>query len=47
MKTEFYPPSGTFEDFDGTDFYNASGQRLRNPREYDERSEGYTPFGDE
>ena len=46
---QFYPPSETWEDYDtdtGT-FYNASGDLLRDPGEYDEHSEGYTPFGDE
>jgi len=47
MRQEYYPPSDTYEDFDGTYFYNAAGQRLRNPEEYNQRSEGYTPFGDE
>ena len=28
-------------------YYNTSGSRLRDPREYDRTSEGYTPFGDE
>lgn len=28
-------------------YYNRSGQRLRDPEEYDRHSEGYTPFGDE
>lgn len=28
-------------------YYNDFGQELRNPDEYDQYSEGYTPFGDE
>lgn len=28
-------------------YYNAWGQKLRDPKEYDRSSEGYTPFGDE
>jgi hypothetical protein len=37
---EYYDPE---EDC----FHNAFGQQLRNPKEYDTNSEGYTPFGDE
>ena len=47
MKKTYYAPSGTYEDFDGNFYYNASGDRLRSPNEYDPYSEGYTPFGDE
>jgi hypothetical protein len=43
----YYAPSGSYEYFDGCNYYNASGQRLRNPGEYNKFSEGYTPFGDE
>lgn len=28
-------------------YYNDFGQELRNPNEYNEQSEGYTPFWDE
>ena len=46
---EYYDPSGTFELFDPEtgQFYNESMRELRDPEEYDNRSEGYTPFGDE
>lgn len=47
INTEYYGPSGSYEYFDGENFYNAAGQRLRNPDEYYSNSEGYTPFGDE
>lgn len=49
MRKAYYPPSDSIELYDDeTDtFYNASGQRLRDPSEYDANSEGYTPFGDE
>ena len=43
----FYSPSGSNEWFDGNTYYNNSGEELRDPCEYDECSEGYTPFGDE
>ena len=36
-----------FYDEENDIYYNRSGQRLRNPKEYDNNSEGYTPFGDE
>ena len=44
---EYYYPSDSWEYFDGTYFYNRDGERLRELREYDTHSEGYTPFGDE
>lgn len=47
LDTAFYAPSGSYEYFDGVNFYNQSGDRLRNQSEYNNRSEGYTPFGDE
>ena len=47
IEEAYYAPSDSYEFYDGKCFYNASGQRLRNPAEYDTRSEGYTPFGDE
>lgn len=43
----YYEPSASFEWTDGQHFYNHRGTRLRNPEEYNQRSEGYTPFGDE
>jgi len=45
----YYTPSGTYEYYDpkSDTFYNATGQELCNPDEYDPRHEGYTPFGDE
>lgn len=45
----YYYPSDTFELYNQKtgQFYNRSGQELRNPEEYNETSEGYTPFGDE
>ncbi|MFW6232410.1 MAG: hypothetical protein ACOC4D_00055 [Bacteroidota bacterium] len=44
---EAYPPSDSYEYFDGENFYNGSGQKLRPLSDYDSWSEGYTPFGDE
>lgn len=44
---KYYEPSGTYEDFIDGEFYNQSGDLLRDPSEYDPYSEGYTPFGDE
>lgn len=41
-----YPYGGTAL-FDGEHYYNSSGQLLRDPSEYNQYSEGYTPFGDE
>ena len=38
---------GSYAYFDGYNYYNDSGQQLRNPGEYNPYSEGYTPFGDE
>jgi len=43
----YYEPSDTYEFFDGEHYYNASGRQLRDPSEYDDDTEGYTPFGDE
>jgi hypothetical protein len=45
----FYSPSGTYENYDSKTgrFFNQFGQQLRDPKEYDSHSEGYTPFGDE
>lgn len=47
LDKEYYPPSNSYEYWDGTHFYNLSGQQLRDPNEYNVHSEGYTPFGDE
>jgi len=47
MEKEYYPPSDSYEWFDGKYYYNSSGQQLRDPEEYDDSEEGYTPFGDE
>lgn len=47
LTKEYYSPSDSFEYFDGENYYNASGDLLRDPSEYDVYSEGYTPFGDE
>ena len=44
---EYYAPSDSYEYFDGTYYYNRSGQQLIDPSNYDINSEGYTPFGDE
>ncbi len=42
-----YGNTGTYAYFDGEYYYNQFGQSLRNPVEYNEHAEGYTPFGDE
>lgn len=44
-----YYAAGTSAYYDAaTDtYYNSFGQELRDPAEYDQHSEGYTPFGDE
>jgi len=47
IEKEFYPPSDTYEYFHDGYFYNLSGQQLRDPEDFNPRSEGYTPFGDE
>lgn len=46
---EYYYPSDSYELYDPKtgQFYNQSGQELREPQDYDESMEGYTPFGDE
>lgn len=45
----YYKPSDSMEYYDSENdaWYNHSGQRLRDPDEYNPLSEGYTPFGDE
>ncbi|MCK9447221.1 hypothetical protein M0Q50_10260 [bacterium] len=49
MGKKYYEPSGSFEYYNEEEdaFYNAAGQKLRDPSEYNDYSEGYTPFGDE
>lgn len=44
---EYYSPSASMEYFDGENFYNLSGNMLRDVSEFDTSNEGYTPFGDE
>lgn len=44
---DFYEPTGTYEFTDGRNWYNKSGQELKDPEEYDYLAEGWTPFGDE
>ena len=45
----YYYPSDFYELYDAEmdQWFNMSGQSLRNPEEYDVNTEGYTPFGDE
>lgn len=38
---------GTYAWYSDGSWYNDFGQTLQNPAEYDNESEGYTPFGDE
>lgn len=49
LPKEYYSPSDSYEyyDYESDTYYNLSGQRLRNPSEYNPNQEGYTPFGDE
>jgi hypothetical protein len=47
MNKAYYEPSGSYEYFDGMNYYNSNGDQLRDPEEYNHYSEGYTPFGDE
>jgi len=47
MELVEYGDTGTTALYDGTHYYNEQGQLLRNPDEYNQYSEGYTPFGDE
>jgi len=48
MEQVEYGNTGTMAliDEDG-DYYNEFGQKLRDPSEYCDSAEGYTPFGDE
>jgi len=45
----YYSPSESYEwiDIKTGQFYNRSGDELRNSEEFDPNAEGYTPFGDE
>jgi len=47
MDLAYYSPSDSMEYYDGENYYNASGDQLRDPEEFDPHSEGYTPWGDE
>jgi hypothetical protein len=49
LPTRYYAPSNTYEYYDPETetFYNVSGDMLRDPEEYNQNAEGYTPFGDE
>ena len=49
LPRRYYWPSDTLEfyDVETETFYNASGQELRGPEQYNPRGKGYTPFGDE
>lgn len=49
LDKEYYSPSQSEELFDTktNTWYNLSGQQMRDPDEYNQDSEGYTPFGDE
>ena len=48
LEPAYYEPSESWELVDENgQYYNSSGQELRDPEEYDCNSEGYTPFGDE
>jgi len=47
MEVESYGNTDTMSFTDGRRWFNTLGQQLRSPEEYNERGEGYTPFGDE
>jgi len=49
LSKEYYSPSQSQELYDTKNniWYNLSGQQMRDPSEYDQSGEGYTPFGDE
>ena len=49
MERKYYKPSASIEWYNPeTDtWFNSNMDMLRDPNEYDEESEGYTPFGDE
>ena len=42
-----YGNTGTTAYYDGINYYNEAGDLLRDLEEYNQHSEGYTPFGDE
>lgn len=46
-ETSYPCDTRAFYDQETDTYYNRSGQRLRDPSEYDRDSEGYTLFGDE
>ena len=47
--SKFYEPSGSLEQYDTEldQWFTNSGQELRDPSDYYDDMEGYTPFGDE
>jgi hypothetical protein len=49
LEQQYYEPSQSEEFYDpeNDEYFNISGQKLRNPDEYDESFEDSTPFGDE
>ena len=52
LEKEYYAPSSSQKLYDSKNdtWYNLSGQRMRDPSEYDrggDHEDGYTPFGDE
>ena len=47
MELVKYGNTGTTAYCDSKHYYNEYGQELRNSDEYNQHSEGYTPFGDE
>lgn len=49
LEEEYYAPSESFEFYDPVtkQWFNKSFEPLRNPDEYNQHSEAYTPFGDE
>jgi len=46
---QYYWPSESVEYYnhETNTWYNHSGQKLRNPDEYNSNQEGFSPFGDE
>lgn len=44
---EYYKPSESKEYTDGENWYNRSGEQLRDPMEYDDSDPEWTPMGDE
>lgn len=49
MENKYYPPSDSYELYciETDTWFNKFNQVIRNPEEYDDSEEGYTPFGDE